>query len=209
MRTILLIFCILQSTFIFAQTTETVPHEASALPYVLPSPEGWGTERFLLPISFAPEIPYTGAEDIRFMPGWSDIKTAEYWSYVFLWYLDGKQEVTAEIIEKNLTAYYTGLFKVNTQSKDLSKKDIVKVKASIAEAPQQGHDEKTFTGTVLMQDYMKLEPLTLNFSIHLLNCSDNNQTYLFYQASPMPYTDKVWDGLNALWSGFTCESENK
>ncbi len=37
--------------------------------YNLVQPEGWGIERFGIPIDFAPTIPYSGVEDIRFTPG--------------------------------------------------------------------------------------------------------------------------------------------
>ena len=40
-------------------------------PYVLDTLKGWDVERFLIPISFAPSIPYKGIEDIRFAPGWA------------------------------------------------------------------------------------------------------------------------------------------
>ena len=40
-------------------------------PYVLHTIKGWDVERFLIPISFAPTIPYKGVEDIRFTPGWA------------------------------------------------------------------------------------------------------------------------------------------
>src|SRR4051812_34402967 len=96
-------------------------------PYHLDTPNGWDVERFLIPISFAPAIHYKGVEDIRFTPGWAKKTSNEYWSYTFLWYLDGEQKFTAAIIEKNLTAYYTGLFAVNTPDTVKS----VPVKASI------------------------------------------------------------------------------
>src|SRR5689334_20852224 len=78
-------------------------------PYVLDTLQGWDIERFLIPIGFAPSIPYKGVEDIRFTPGWSKKGTSEYWSYAFLWYLDSIQKFDSAIIEKNLVAYYTGL----------------------------------------------------------------------------------------------------
>src|SRR5689334_9492619 len=57
-------------------------------PYHLPIPENWGIERFSIPISFAPTIPYKGVEDIRFTPGWGKAGSEEYWTYSFLWWLD-------------------------------------------------------------------------------------------------------------------------
>ena len=53
-------------------------------PYTLNTPEGWGVEHFLIPIEFAPSIPYKGVEDIRFTPGWGNAKTDECWTYCFL-----------------------------------------------------------------------------------------------------------------------------
>src|SRR5262245_29619798 len=91
-------------------------------PYVLDTIQGWGIERFLIPISFAPSIPYKGVEDIRFTPGWAKKTSNEYWSYAFLWYLDGTVTFDAKTIENNLKEYYTGLVKVNRDSSKIADK---------------------------------------------------------------------------------------
>ena len=91
-------------------------------PYVLDTIKGWDVERFSIPISFAPSIPYKGVEDIRFTPGWARKTNNEYWSYAFLWYLDGTPALDAKTIENNLKAYYTGLIKVNTDSAKIADK---------------------------------------------------------------------------------------
>ncbi len=57
-------------------------------PYHLSIPKDWTIERFLITISFAPQISYKGVEDIRFTPGWGKVDSDEYWTYAFLWYLD-------------------------------------------------------------------------------------------------------------------------
>src|ERR1044072_1143964 len=74
-------------------------------PYFLDTPQHWDIERFLVPIAFAPSIPYKGIEDIRFTPGWSKKDSDEYWAYTFLWYLDGAVSLDEKTIEKNLSAY--------------------------------------------------------------------------------------------------------
>jgi hypothetical protein len=70
MRYLIIIMLSLTSLSIFGQEekTEFNGHTWEA-PYTLPLPKDWTIERFLIPISFAPEIPYTGVEDIRFSPG--------------------------------------------------------------------------------------------------------------------------------------------
>ncbi len=76
-------------------------------PYSLPIPipKDWTIERFPIPISFAPQILYKGVEDIRFTPGWAKVKSDEYWSYAFLWYLEGEIKMDSKILDRNLKTY--------------------------------------------------------------------------------------------------------
>ena len=67
-------------------------------PYFLDTPQHWGIERFQIPIQFAPSIAYKGVEDIRFTPGWAKKDSEEYWSYVFLWDLDGAAGALMQVI---------------------------------------------------------------------------------------------------------------
>jgi len=172
-------------------------------PYHLDIPNGWDVERFLIPISFAPSIACKGVEDIRFTPGWSKKASNEYWSYAFLWYLDGDQKFTPAIIEKNLTAYYSGLFKINTGDTVNS----VTVKTNIKTVPSPNGDLKTFDGTVYMSDYMTKQPIILNLLIHIKKCAEQNKTFVFYEVSPQPFTDNVWNSLHQLWANFRCTKE--
>jgi len=135
-------------------------------PYVLDTIKGWDVERFLIPISFAPSILYKGVEDIRFTPGWAKKTTNEYWSYAFLWYLDGTVALDAKTIENNLKAYYTGLIKVNSDSSKIADK-LFPVTATIKSRTTEKGDLKTFEGSVNMLDYMSQKPIRLNFVIHI------------------------------------------
>ena len=173
-------------------------------PYVLDTLKGWGIERFLIPISFAPSIPYKGVEDIRFTPGWAKKTTNEYWSYVFLWYLDGTVALDAKTIENNLKAYYTGLIKVNSDSSKIADK-LFRVTSSIRSRNTEKGDLKTFEGSVTMLDYMSKQPITLNVVIHIRTCAGKDKTFVFHEISPMPYSDDVWTRLHQLWVNFKCE----
>jgi hypothetical protein len=173
-------------------------------PYSLDIPKGWDVERFLIPIEFAPSIPYNGIEDIRFTPGWGKIETNEYWSYAFLWYLDNTPKFNPKIIEKNLIAYYTGLLNINTDKNKIDTTRLTPVKASIEKRVPDKGDLKTFQGTVNMIDFMTLKPITLNLVIHIKSCEGQNKTFVFHEVSPKPYTDNVWTGLNQLWVNFKC-----
>jgi len=175
-------------------------------PYVLDTIKGWDVERFLIPISFAPSIPYKGIEDLRFTPGWAKKTTNEYWSYAFLWYLDGTIKLDANAIENNLKAYYSGLIKVNSDSSKIADK-LFPVTSSIRSRTMEKEDLKTFEGSVTILDYMSKLPITLNVVIHIRNCAGKDKTFIFHEISPMPFTDDVWKKLHQLWVSFKCNKE--
>lgn len=185
--------------------TEFDPHTWKA-PYHLAKPKDWGIERFLIPISFAPQILYKGIEDIRFAPGWAKAKSDEYWTYAFLWYLDGSVKMDEKIIAENLKAYYTGLFRVNTDSTKIDATTLSPVITSFKKAPTGKGDLETYTGTIEMTDYMQRKPITLNCKVHLRSCPKSNKTIVFYELSPKSFTHNNWLSLDQLWSGFKCKA---
>src|SRR4030095_5077344 len=77
--------------------------------YTFIQPDNWQEEHIQFPISFAPQIPYSGVEELRFAPGWAVSTSDEYWSYTFLWWLEGKPSIDKDSLQKNLTFYYSGL----------------------------------------------------------------------------------------------------
>jgi hypothetical protein len=207
MKVIISLVLSLVSLSVHAQDTtktEFDGHKWEA-PYHFPIPKDWTIERFLIPISFAPQIPYKGVEDIRFTPGWGNVKTDEYWTYAFLWYLDDSPETNAKIIADNLQAYYTGLININRENYKVPVEKLIPVVTSFKEIPTDRGDLQTFTGTIKMLDYMQQQPITLNCKAHLKTCPGENKTLLFYEISPKSFTHKNWQSLNQLWIDFTCK----
>ncbi len=173
-------------------------------PYYLPQLEGWGLERFLIPINFAPSIVYKGVEDIRFTPGWAKVKNDEYWTYAFLWYLDGKVNMDEKIIEKNLKAYYTGLFNINTTDSARAAIKVIPVTTHFNKAATDKGDMATYTGVIGMMNYLNLQPITLNCIVHLRKCTED-KTIIFYELSPQPFLHSNWLKLDQLWWDFKCK----
>lgn len=204
---VLTLFLISQCTYAQDQTKE-FDAEKWDPPYTLITPDGWGVERFLIPIEFAPSIPYKGVEDLRFAPGWSDSKSSGYWTYAFLWYLDGPPEASSKIIEENLAAYYTGLIDRNIERRKIPAEKIVPVKTSIKKINTHPGDSETYSGTIKMLDYMEQQPITLNCIVHLKSCAGQNKTFMFYEISPKAFTDNVWISLDQLWTLFDCSKRD-
>jgi hypothetical protein len=167
-------------------------------PYVLIIPEGWTTEQFPIPIGFAPEIPYVGIEDIRFAPGWANPSSDEYWTYVFLWYIDGHHDVDEDIIERHLKSYYTGLIKVNSDNKQ--NKKMSSVKTLFTQQKASKIDLKTFSGTIEMDDYMNGKANRFHCLVHVKIYLDVNKTALLFELSPKPFNDIQWKKLNDIWN---------
>jgi hypothetical protein len=208
MKNVTILMLCLTSLSIYGQEvkTEFDGHKWEA-PYNLSIPKDWTIERFLIPISFAPQISYKGVEDIRFTPGWGNIKSEEYWTYAFLWYLDSSPKTDAKIIAENLKNYYTGLIKVNTDSTNAASGTLVPVTTSFKKAPTDKGDLETYRGTIEMIDYMQRKPIILNCIVHLKACKEENKTILFYALSPKPFAHSNWVKLNQLWLDFTCRKK--
>ena len=201
----ILLFCLF-SLSLYGQETKTEfdGHKWEA-PYHLPQPKDWGIERFLLPASFAPQIPYKGVEDIRFTPGWGNVKSEEYWTYAFLWWLDESPQTDATIVAANLKAYYTGLVEINREGFKVPDEKIIPVVTSFKEIATVKGDLKTYSGTIGMLDYMQQQPITLNCIAHLKSCPEENKTVLFYELSPKSFQHANWTGLDQLWRDFNCK----
>lgn len=210
MKSSVLIVLCLFSTNLHAQEPAFDAHTWEA-PYSLPTPKDWGIERFLIPISFAPEIGGKGVEDIRFSPGWAKVKSEEYWSYAFLWYLEGggshaeMDKLDSKGIEINLKAYYTGLVRANGSKIPADK--VIPVVTTFKESNQDKGDLKTYVGTISMTDYMSQRAIVLNCRVHLKNCAGSNRTFVFYELSPQSFSHNIWQSLDQLWLDFKCEKD--
>lgn len=198
----LLFFAFVINTCLIAQ--EKFDPVAWKPPYNF-SLDGWGIERFPIPIDFAPKIPYKGVEDVRFTTGWSKPESDEYWSYAFLWYVEGIQGLEARTIENNLSMYFDGLVNRNIEKRALPKELTKKTKAQFKKLSRpEGEDESTFVGTIQMVDYMGKKPMTLHATVHLKKCVGTDHTIIFHQFSPQDRTAPVWTKLNGLWESFRC-----
>lgn len=195
---LLLAVSLLTTMSTFAQEN---PRSATALPYKLDTPRGWSTERFSLPPEFAPQITYTGTEDLRFAHGWADGASEEHWAYAFLWWLDGRPQFTTERLQTCLRDYYNGLVQRNITPRKIPKEKLVPTRTTFRIITTQPGDRTTFSGTVYMLDYLTQSPMTLNVLVHLKYLRAPDHTALFFEVSPRPFDHHIWQQLNGLNKG--------
>jgi hypothetical protein len=172
-------------------------------PYTLSIPKGWGVERFSLPASFASAMTFKGVEELRFTPGWGDSTSNDYWSYAYLWWLNGDQAVDVLGVQKNMQALYTGLVVRNIVSRRIPEDKQLATKVAVQKTETCATDVQTFRGHVNMLDYMTQKPMMLNLIVHVKKCSSN--TAVIVEVSPKLYSDAVWSKLNAINQSFSCD----
>ena len=173
--------------------------------YSLFTPPGWTEERFPIPIDFAPQIRQKGVEDVRFAPGWGDPKSEDYWSYAFLWWLEGIQKFDAATFQVYLKDYYNGLVTRNVRERNIPIDKVIPTEVKIKSIPAAEGDKGTFEGSVSMLDYMTQQPIILNYRIHVKACTDEEHTAVFIELSPKPYDQSIWKVMNKISRRLNCD----
>jgi hypothetical protein len=182
--------------------TLTAPGQTTEPPlYELPIPAGWGTEKIPFPIGFAPSIEYKGVEEIRFMPGWARKDSADYWSYVFVWHLEGILVFESGILEEKMKTYYEGLA---SATKSVPREKLIPVVAKFKYDPVPKGQSRDFSGTIEMLDYMQQKKQVLNAKVHSRVIPANNKTIVYFELSPQPFTHPLWKSLEKIRKEAKC-----
>ncbi len=186
---------------------------AAADPYAYEPPAGWKPERIPFPLGFAPSLAYTGYEQLHFAPGMFDTASENYFTYVFLWWVDGEPEVTETTLARDLVAYYRGLSAAVGEPKGM-KFDLTKVEATVVAVADAKSDEVTapgpstrrFTGKLNTFDpFTKGQALTLEVEIAAWRCEQEKRTVVFFCVSPKPRdTAAQWAPMRTALASFRC-----
>jgi hypothetical protein len=174
--------------------------------YQFDVPKGWTSERIPFPVSFAASIPYTGVEDLRFTSGWADPASDEYWSYEFVWWLQGSPVINADILQQNMRIYYTGLVTDNITRRNIPANKIIPVNTNFKKINAAPGDIETYSGSISMLDYMIQRPIILNSLVHIKKCTTPNHTVVLFEMSPKPFEHMTWQQLNKLQMSFKCDN---
>jgi hypothetical protein len=153
------------------------------------SVEGWTPEIIALPPQFAPELP-TGVESLLFAPGFRNSDAEDFWSYVFVLWIDEPAPDAARLDEM-LELYYDGLISAVAGAKgedvgsDPAQVDVTRVAS--------GHFEVRMR---LIDAFFTFEPIDLRARVDTV-AETSERTILRIQASPQPETHAIWRSLEA------------
>ena len=166
-----------------------------------PTPE-WTGERIKLPPSFAPKLGLKGIEEILFAPGMFKADEKNFFSYVFLFALERKPELTAEVLRKELLAYYIGLSKNVMRNPKLdTSKFTVKLQAlKLQEASPKGAlNAKFYRAEVYwIEPFATKKFQTLHFELQTWQYKGSPFNYLFVCASPQKRSAPIWKTMRGI-----------
>jgi hypothetical protein len=164
---------------------------AAPAPFVWPVPEGWRPETIPFPLDFAKELPYHGVEELRFAPDFFEPSAPTYFSYAFVWWLEGQPDLGPDVLERDLVAYFAGLCDAVAKKNDF---DPAHFRAEL------DGDRK---GQVFAYDpFATGGELTLQVEISVQDCAERR--VLLALLSPRSRPDPVWDSLDAVGRSFAC-----
>ncbi len=191
-------------TCVAACARKATPPPAQALPFQWPAPAGWKTETIPFPLGFAPDIPYQGLEELRFPPGFLDPASERFWSYAFVWWLEGTPDTSEAALEHALVRYFTGL--AQAVGKDKYTVDPAQFTADLQQAPVDPlalTQRIKLTGQARVFDAFKTgKYLTLQLELQVGVCGNR---VVWVAASPQSRPAPIWTELDSVLQAFECK----
>lgn len=180
----------------------------AASPFAWPVPAGWKSETIPFPLGFAPALPYTGVEELRFAPGMFTAGSDEFWTYAFVWWLQGDVAFDAATLNSNLAAYYEGLSLAVEQRANFDPHDAAAV-ARLASVHSDDAGTARWLGTASVYDaFVTHARVALELDVRVFRCAAQDRTVALFTVSPQPAGHKVWTQLATLRDSFRCSERN-
>ena len=173
-----------------------------ANPELLKESANWTFERFALPPQFAPDIPYKGAEELRFSPGMFKKDSATYFTYAFVAQLDNVTTISQANISDYLLKYFKGLCSSVAKDRKLVI-DTTQIAVTIEKKKGTAAKEIIYNASVnVFGVFVDGAPVKLNMEVKVLMNTSAKKTYLLFIASPREKTDAVWKNLYEIQKEF-------
>jgi hypothetical protein len=187
----------LLGTLIFLISLSLIANSQHAKPEILLEPATWEFERFELPPSFAPEITYKGAEELRFAPGMFNKDSANYFTYVFVAQIDRITPISQKDVQNYLVWYYKGLCSITARDRKLVI-DSTKITAEVKKKATASNDAAYDATVNVLGVFADGAPVKLNMEIAVVINPATKRTFLVFLASPRDKKDPIWNDLHDI-----------
>lgn len=172
-----------------------------SMPFALPVPDNWRTETILFPLEFAPELPYTGLEELRFAPGMFEKGADDFWTYAFVWWVHPDGPTDTQALASHLETYFRGLTAAVAASRSIDASQAA-FGTHLAAGP-----EASFSGWAETLDaFVTGNQLRLYIEGQIIGCEEQGRLAIFFALSPRETDHPVWTELRSIQAGFHCEA---
>lgn len=177
--------------------------QTDAFSYSIPG--NWRKDpRYAFPLPWSPGLEFKGFEDLYFAPGFDDPNSSEYHSYVFFWWLDGNQRITAADLQANMVTYFRGLAEQRGRNNHFTP-DLSQIKArysSSSNGPSNfgGMASNNFSGAVTLYD-RRGKVISL-YSEVSSSCDLSGHTTVLFAMSKEARPSALWSQLDSIRDGF-------
>jgi len=179
--------------------------ESPTVPFFLPTPDGWRTETIPFPLEFAPELDYSGVEELRFAPGMFDAEAEDFWTYAFVWWIDDESTIEPERVSRELEFYFSGLAEAVAESREFETGDAGS-EVEMARVDREKSLAVDYVGTATVFDsFATKQSVHLNLRMVTLPCPTQPQQAVVFELSPQPFSHEIWSTLEEIRAGFRCE----
>lgn len=169
---------------------------------VLSAPVNWQSEIIPFPLGFAQEIDLVGFEDLRFAPKWSDSTNQNFWTYMFVWYVEIGSPMTETKLTDYFNLYYDGLMGIDHHNQmDTTKTNQLEKTLCLFIKTNEG-----FVGKMRTYDrFFTKDYITLNIKVTESFCLETNKQIIRCDISPKPFGHEVWGIFDEVKQTLECE----
>jgi len=161
----------------------------------------WKSEIIDFPLKFAPSLPYTGVEYVRFAPNWGLKDASNYFSYVFLWEIDQNPELSSTKLESEMEEYFNGLMNLITKMDSKQVKKIPKTKAFFEKV-----NDTLYVGKVITYDaFTTKKEVSLNMMVTHSYCNNQNKHLVLFKISPQQNKHPIWKKMEKIAIDIDCD----
>ena len=178
-------------------------------------------ETIKLPPAFAPEMKLRGTEEVRFAPGMFEATSDTFFSYVFVFRLEGKPDVSQQIsqrisqpisqktLHRELLVYYRGLATAVLGSRGV-KVDVEKFSLKLQRVKSSGSKESPRKGATVYTGKLDwIEPFVTRksqtLSLEILtwpSATGSKARYVFCSVSPKKPSARIWKQMREVRDKF-------
>lgn len=165
---------------------------------LLKEPTDWRLETMPLPPGFAPDLKFSGTEEIRFAPGMFEPASATYFTCVLGLIVHAAPDFSATELKTFLESYYRGLSSSVGERKGL-KPDRTQMNATVKSAGTGPEGRVRLTAAVDFFDtFSDGRKITLNVEADVLPLPKSGKTGLILLVSPSATESPVWTNLRRI-----------